>query len=220
MLEVLLLVITLAFADAVNPLTIAGALYIATSDAPHAPGVAFTGGVFAAYTGGGAVLLLGPGQLLDDLTAGSQSTTFHLGSLVAGAMLLIVAVVLARRRRPRPHVMSVQKRLTARSALALGASVTLLDLPTAFPYFAAIGAIAESRATIAGQLLMLLVFNLIYALPLVVIVAARALAGERALRVLRRSRALIDRVAPRIVSALTAVTGGALMWRGAAGILA
>jgi hypothetical protein len=41
--------------------------------------------------------------------------------------------------------------------LALGASVTLFDLPTAFPYFAAIGAIAASRATIAGQPLMLLV---------------------------------------------------------------
>ncbi|MGI8715389.1 MAG: GAP family protein [Solirubrobacteraceae bacterium] len=220
MLEVLVLVIALALADAVNPLTIAGALYIATSDAARPAGVAFTGGVFTVYAGGGAVLLLGPGQLLDDLTAGAQSTTFHAGSLVAGALLLIVAVVLARRRRARPHVMSVQKRLTARSALALGASVTLLDLPTAFPYFAAIGAIAESRATVAGQLLMLLAFNLIYALPLVVIVTARALAGERALRVLRRSRELIDRVAPRIVSALTAVTGGALIWRGAAGILA
>jgi hypothetical protein len=106
-LEALLLVITLAFADAVNPLTIAGALYIATSDEPHAPGVAVTGGVSTVYAGDGAVLLLGPGQLLEDLTAGSQSTAFH-GSLVAGAMLLIVAVVLARRRRPPPRVISVQ----------------------------------------------------------------------------------------------------------------
>jgi cytochrome c biogenesis protein CcdA len=96
----------------------------------------------------------------------------------------------------------------------------MLDLPTAFPYFAAIGAIAGSGASVPAELVLLLAFNLIYVLPLVTIAAARAFAGERAQRWLRDSHEHVNRIAPRVVSALTAVTGVALIWRGADGVLA
>jgi hypothetical protein len=67
---------------------------------------------------------------------------------------------------------------------------------------------------------LLLAFNLIYVLPLVIIAAARAFAGERAQRRLRDCRELVNRIAPRVVSGLTGITGVVLIWRGADGVLA
>jgi cytochrome c biogenesis protein CcdA len=218
-LEVILIVMSLAVADAINPLTIAAAVYLASMEGPRAPAVAFAAGVFGVYFVGGTALALGPGRLLAGVAASSQSTVFHTGSMIAGVILIVVALVLARRQQTtRLNLTATQ--LSARAALGLGASVTMLDLPTAFPYFAAIGAIANSGASIPAELVLLLTFNLIYVLPLVIIAAARAFAGERAQRRLRDSHELVNRLAPRVVSGLTAITGVALIWRGADGVLA
>jgi cytochrome c biogenesis protein CcdA len=218
-LEVALVVVSLAVADSINPLTIAAAVYLACADGPRAPAVAFAAGVFGMYALGGAALVVGPGQLLDGIAASSESAAFHTGSVIAGTGMVVVALILVRRRQTvRLTLPSGQ--LSTRSALVLGGSVTLLDLPTAFPYFAAIGVIAHSGAAIPSQLLLLLAFDLIYVLPLLLIAAARALVGKRAQRRLSASRELVTRAAPRVLGGLTAVTGVALIWSGAAGVLA
>ncbi|MGB0094674.1 MAG: GAP family protein, partial [Solirubrobacteraceae bacterium] len=129
------------------------------------------------------------------------------------------ALVLARRQQTT-RLNLTATRVSMRAALGLGVSVTVLDLPTAFPYFAAIGVIASSSESVPAELVLLLAFNLIYVLPLVMIAAARAFAGERAQQRLRDWRERVNRFAPRVVSGLTAVTGMALIWRGADGVLA
>lgn len=102
------------------------------------------------------MLILGPGQLLDTASAGSGTRGFHIISITLGAALLIAAVVLFRRRRHTVKAGSAVARLDARSALALGAGVTALDLPTAFPYFAAI---VGSDVATGSQLALLVAFT-------------------------------------------------------------
>ncbi len=219
MLEVLLLVVSLALADSVNSVTIAVALYLAGDDRFRSRVAGFAAGVFAVYALGGVVLVLGPGQLLDTVVSSSETRGFQIASIALGAASLIVAVVLFLRRNSTDLTVAVE-RLSPRSALALGASVTALDLPTAFPYFAAIATIAGSGLSTGHQLALLLTFNVIYVLPLTVILAARILAGQRSERLLRRSRTLIDRAAPALLVMMTAVTGGVLILRGVDGLLA
>ncbi len=110
-------------------------------------------------------------------------------------------------------------RLGPRSAFALGASVTVLDLPTAFPYFAAIAAIANSGAALPAQLALLGGFDLIYVSPLLAIAALPALAGHRWRAMAIRGRRAVDRFAAAAVAALTGLMGGALILRGAGGLL-
>ncbi len=134
-------------------------------------------------------------------------------------MSLVVAVVLFVRRDSTDLTVAVD-RLSPRSALVLGASVTALDLPTAFPYFAAIATIAGSGLSTGHQLALLLTFNVIYVLPLTLILLTRIVAGQRSERLLRRSRTLIDHAAPTLLVMMTAVTGGVLILRGVDGLLA
>lgn len=90
---------SLAIADAINPLTIAAAVYLASMEGPRAPAVAFAAGVFGVYFVGGTALVLGPGRLLAGVAASSQSTVFHAGSMIAGVILILVALVLGRRQQ-------------------------------------------------------------------------------------------------------------------------
>jgi cytochrome c biogenesis protein CcdA len=218
-LEVTLGVISLAVADSVNPVTIAVALYLASTEKSGSRLAGFAVGVFGVYALGGAVLILGPGQLLDSATTSSNTAAFHIASIGLGALLLIAAVVLFRRRHQTATAGAAVAQLDARSALALGAAVTALDLPTAFPYFAALAAIVGSGIATGSQLLLLAAFNVIYVLPLALILAARLIAGERCDPVLERARSIIDRVAPILLVALTAVSGGGLLVRGTDGLL-
>lgn len=161
---------------------------------------------------------LGPGQLLGGVSDSADTAAFDTLSLTTGGVLVIAALVLARHRHTG-NVLPVVQRLSTGSTVALGAAVTALDLPTAFPYFAAIGAVAESGVSTAGQLTLLVGFYLIYVPPLLLIAAARTIAGDRVGRLLTPARGGLDRVAPRVASGLTAVTGAVLICSGASGLL-
>jgi cytochrome c biogenesis protein CcdA len=218
--EVLLLVISLGLADAVNPVTIGVALYLASSDHPRPRLAGFTAGVFGVYALGGVLLLLASRQLLEPVIASSNSHGFHTASIAGGAVMLGVALVLFRRRDGRGAGLSRRvERLGPRSAFVLGAVVTAVDLPTAFPYFGAITAIAGSGEAIGAQFGLLVTFNAIYVLPLAAILAARMFAGSRRLPVLARARALVDASAATILAALTAASGAVLVLRGSGGLL-
>lgn len=218
MLEITLLVVSLALVDSVNPLTIAVALYLGSDERPHARVAAFAAGVLGVYGLGGAALLLGPAQLLATAVSSSDTRAFHTVSVAAGAGMVLLALVIMRRGRAASLTAAVD-RLSPRSALALGATVTVLDLPTAFPYFGAIAALANSGGPVGGQVALLAVFNLIYVLPLIVIAALPAIAGGRWRALVGRVRLALDRVAPAAVAGLTALMGGALIVRGADGLL-
>jgi cytochrome c biogenesis protein CcdA len=217
-LEITLLVGSLALADSVNPVTIAVSLYLASGGRPHVRVAAFAAGVLGVYGVGGAALLLGPGQLLGAAISGSDTRAFHTGSIVVGAVLVLAALEIMR-RGPAAGLTAVMDRLGTRSALALGASVTVVDLPTAFPYFAAIAAIANAGGSVGTQIALLASFNLIYVLPLGVIAVLPALGGRRWRTLAGRARTAADRFTPAVVSALTAVMGGALIVRGADGLI-
>lgn len=75
MLSIALLVVSLAVADALNPVTIAVALYLATGNRSRV--VLFLAGVFGVYLLGGAALLLGPGQLLGTAVSSSSTPALH-----------------------------------------------------------------------------------------------------------------------------------------------
>src|SRR5579884_3233023 len=61
------LMISIGLADSLNPSTIAPALYLAASEHPRRRVAEFTVAVFLVYLLGGALIALGPGQLIRSL---------------------------------------------------------------------------------------------------------------------------------------------------------
>ena len=218
MIAITLLVASLAVADSVNPVTIAVAVFLSARPDAVRRLAGFAVGVFIVYLAGGAVLVLGPGELLRTAVDGAHSRGFHVVSIALGALIIAVAgLIWATRGQfvgrdlsasvPRPG-----------SALALGAMVTAVDLPTAFPYFAAIAAIVGSDVGLVGQLALLAMFNALYVLPLCGILLLRLLAGERSTAPLARASRLIERFAPFVLVALALAVGVGLVVRGASGL--
>jgi cytochrome c biogenesis protein CcdA len=219
MLAAAALVAALGVADSINPVTILVAMYLASGpDAARRLG-GFTAGVFIVYLLGGLALLLGPAELLRGALAGVEIPGADAAALVAGAALVVVAVAVWTRRTRLARVGLPDGLTRPGSALALGAVVTVLDLPTAFPYFGAIAVIVSADVTTVAQVTLLVMFNLLYVLPLALVLVAHLALGARCHAVLARVRAAVERVAGPLLAAGAGVAGVALIARGAGGVL-
>jgi len=214
------LMITIGLADSLNPSTIAPALYLASGRRPRSQVAEFTLSVFLVYLVGGALIALGPGQLLRSILPHPDYEDRAVAEIVAGVLLIVASVVIWRSRgrlgtRGLPR--TSERR---RSGVLLGATITAVELPTAFPYFAAIAAIVGSRLGLARQLLLLLLFNACFVLPLLVILGILLFAGDRADPILSRGRAVLERRWPHFLAVLIFLVGLFALLLGGTGLAA
>ncbi|MGB0091910.1 MAG: GAP family protein, partial [Solirubrobacteraceae bacterium] len=114
--------ISVGLADSLNPSTVGPALYLATVRNRVWRVTQFTIGVFSVTFAGGLVLTIGPGRLLLGLVPHPQGTVRHVIELVAGVVLLIVAVALWRGRRSLARRELPGRSGSGGSALIAGAS--------------------------------------------------------------------------------------------------
>ncbi len=187
MLRVLVLVVSIAVADALNPATVVPALYYATTENGRNRVAAFAAAFFAVNIVGGFILVLGPGQLLLNAIARPSDTAKFTVEIVAGAGLLVLgAILMARGPRVPAAPEPVAPPAGGRGAGVVGASLAALELPTALPYFAAIAAIVGSGVGLTSQLVLVGVFNVVFIAPVLAILVALSVAGPRIEPTLRR----------------------------------
>jgi cytochrome c biogenesis protein CcdA len=217
MLALIALVVSIGAADALNPSTLAPALFFAVGPRGRRDVAGFTFGIFAVSLAGGLALAFGPGQVLLTRVSKPSPHTVHLIELVAGGVALPVAAVLwharahfaARLARTQP---------SGRSALLLGAGIMAVELPTAVPYFAAIAAIVESGHSDSTQIVLLLLYNAAFVAPLVLLLVILALTGVRGAQIAARARLQLDVWAPRIAPAALVVASVVLLTLGLIGL--
>jgi cytochrome c biogenesis protein CcdA len=220
MVRLLGLVISIGLADSVNPSTIAPALYLAVGDRPRTRVIEFTIAVFVVYLAGGALIALGPGELLRTSLPHVHRTIRYVAEVVAGVLLIAAAAFLWIRRERLEARGLPRANPERRSSVLLGATITVVELPTAFPYFAAIAAIAGSGLDPIRQLVLLVVFNVCFVLPLLAIVATLTFSGDRAERVLVRCRNFLERRWPAVLAALLLIIGVVAVVLGGTGLAA
>jgi cytochrome c biogenesis protein CcdA len=220
MLRLLILVTSIGLADSVNPSTIGPALFLAAGDKPRARVAEFTASVFVVSLAAGVLIALGPGELIRSAIpdVDIRRTYRYVAEVVAGVVLLVAAATIWVRR----------DRLVARglpaanpkrsSSILLGATIVLVELPTAFPYFAAIAATIASGFGPVRQLILLIAFNVAFTLPLLGIEAAVTLGGDHADRILARCRSFLERRWPHVLAVLITLVGVLALLFGATGL--
>jgi cytochrome c biogenesis protein CcdA len=218
MLRLLGLVISIGLADSMNPTTIAPALYLASGRDARKNVTQFTVATFAVFGLGGALILLGPGQALLAIVPKPGATAQHIAELVAGAVMLGAAAVLWRRRETLARRELPTPKTQGRSSAVLGLTISVVELPTAFPYFAAIAAIVGSGYDLGRQLLFLALYNVCFVLPLLLIIATLTVAGDRAAEILTRARRFLQRHWPKLLAALALLAGVFVTLLGATGL--
>ena len=104
--------------------------------------------------------------------------------------------------------------MTASQAFLAGAGMTIVGLPGAVPYLAAIDLILRSDQTTRQEVMVLVVYNIVFVAPLAAIVALTLVLGERSQRLLHNIRGFFDRWGQRLIVSLMLVLGALLIMDG------
>ncbi|HEY2217260.1 MAG TPA: GAP family protein, partial [Solirubrobacteraceae bacterium] len=207
MLRLIGIVISIGLADSINPSTVAPALYMAAQPRPRRPLAQFTAGVFLVYFVGGLLIALGPGELVLSLVPKPDQLTRHVLEVLAGVVLIAVAVLLWLHRDRLGHKQLPTFSSQGRASWLLGATIMAVELPTAFPYFGALAAVMGSNVDFARKIFLILLFNVCFILPQLAMLALLTFAGPRAEAQLARVSAFLQRRWP-VLLALVAIVAG------------
>jgi cytochrome c biogenesis protein CcdA len=219
MLRLAGVVIAVGLADSLNPSTVGPAMYLAAATKGALRVMLFAIGVFTVNLAAGIVLTLGPGRLLRGLVPHPERTGRHVIELVAGVVLLAVAVALWLRRRSLARRALPMRSGSSGSALIAGGLIAAVELPTAMPYLAVIAAVVASSANAPQAIGLLALYCVAFVAPLLVIVATLLVAGERAERWLQEGSAWLQRRWPVVLASLLLLVGSGLTVLGGAGLL-
>jgi hypothetical protein len=213
-----ILVLSVAAIDSLNPSTVVPAAVLALGERPARQLALFTLGVFAASTAGGLVLLFAVGRSVVARFAHPSLHTRHILELAIGIALLLVAGLLwLLRDRLRTHLGRTPA-AGGRSALLLGAGIMAIELPTAFPYFAAILATLGAVHGAVGQTVFILFYNLVFVAPLLALTLLVAVTGHRYRGRIGRISTLIRTHGPDFLPPGIAIIGCALVAIGIHGL--
>jgi cytochrome c biogenesis protein CcdA len=218
MLRLLGLVVSIGLADSLNPSSVGPALYFAAGPHPRRDVAQFTAAVFGVYLVGGLIIALGPGQLLLGLIPHPSRRVSYILEIVAGVAMLTAAVFLwgYRDRLARPR----ERRFNARgrSSALVGVTITVVELPTAFPYFAAIAAIVGSGYGAVQQVVYIVIFNICFIAPLLAMLLILTIAGANAQRLLQSGRDKLQKRWPAVLSVVALVAGLFVIFLGTTGL--
>jgi cytochrome c biogenesis protein CcdA len=219
-LATLLVVAGIAAVDSLNPTTIGPALLFTMSPKPVRNVLEFAAGFFLVNLAGGILLVLGPGKWLLSLVPHPKPHAKHLLEIAGGVVLLGLAAGLwaGRRRLAKPEP-SARGTVRSGSAFVTGAGIALAELPSALPYFAAIAAIVAADLHTAADLALLLVFNVIFVAPVLIIAGAIARAPSLRTSLIEPLRTWLSTQWPKLAAVLVAAGGVSLLAVGIGGLL-
>jgi cytochrome c biogenesis protein CcdA len=219
-LATLLVVVGIAVVDSINPTTIGPALLLTMSKRPVVSVLEFAAGYFAVNVLGGLLLVFGPGQLLLTLLPHPSAHRKHVLELVGGLVLLVAAAVLwvARGRLASSGLDEGSLAERRGPAFLTGAGIALAELPTAFPYFAAIAAIVAADPGFVTRIALVVIFNVVFLAPVLAIAVSIRLFPSVHGKVLDPLRRWLTREWPRLLASIVAAAGLALTAVGAVGL--
>jgi cytochrome c biogenesis protein CcdA len=164
--------IAIAALDSLNPSAIALQVYLLGTTKPIPLSIAFVIGIFFAYWTSGLLAVLGLDRLIQTVIVNSgfslSTPLFYIIQFLTGIILLIVGIVLRIPNQSEP--VKAPKKLNLARTFLLGMSVTILELPTALPYFAAIEQIVRANLDLLSTMSILAMYNLIFVLPPIALV--------------------------------------------------
>lgn len=205
-------IIGLGLLDSLNPFSIAAMALVLTGTRPLVLGSVFIFTTFAIYLAAGFASFAGWAAILAQFVPLIPTWVLDVGLGAIGFICLGAAWFMWAKRASPGSAMADLVRTSIVGTALYAASSTISDLPTALPYFAAIAVLAEAKLSVAGTTALLLVYNLCYVAPLVLLLGVR-LSGKAGVdQGFAKIKTLVDWSFRYLVPPLTACLGIYCLW--------
>jgi threonine/homoserine/homoserine lactone efflux protein len=207
MLELLPSLFPILLVDVLNPVLFAMLVFAAGSSRPVENSAAMLLGHTAAYFVAGVAVAHGIEQVSERL-ANPHRVDFVISGLV-GLGLLWMAVPTKKNGAPRADEPGWE--LTPMKCFGFGAVVNFVGIPFALPYFAVVDQILKANLATAESFTVLAIYNVLYALPFMIVPLTVAVSGESARPLLRKINAVLTKTSDFLMPWMFGLLGLALV---------
>ena len=200
----------LAVVDSVNPSAIAITLVLLSLNRGAAQPLIYVGAIAATYFTLGLMLLFGVQSLWPSAGDFFETRVGFVVQSAVGAALLVYSF----RSPDRPSAPTPPATGAWVALIGLGMTVTAMELPTAIPYFGAIALLTNMDVPVAGRVVLLAAYNLVFVLPPLALIAGHYLMRGAVDQRYAELRARLERGAGETARWIAGLLGGALLLTG------
>jgi cytochrome c biogenesis protein CcdA len=221
MLLLLTSIIILALIDSLNPSTVAAQVLLLALKKPVSRVISFILGTFVMYIAFGFVIIFILGEPIKGFFYELGSTDYLI-LLAIGIALIAVGTILGLKRyigkegrsksegyvkKAMAPMMAMLKTLNPVHTFFFGMASTAFDLPTSAFYFVALASLLEAGVGPFETTSLLILYNLLYILPLIVILLIYMIARDRSGPLMNRINKLIGEWSGRLVISILICIG-------------
>jgi cytochrome c biogenesis protein CcdA len=209
--SLILILIPILLTDVVNPVLLAAVIFALGSKKPLINANAVLFGWLILYFIAGIILALGL-ESISEFLANPRPIDFYI-EIVVGVLLVWLALRCFKKEDPRKKEKDFGEAdaLKTSTAFWTGASINLIGLPFAIPYFAAIDQILKSDLDWSPAVMALLIYNLLYILPFTLLILVRYVYKEKSDHLFASINEKMEKLGNIILPLLLLLIGGALM---------
>lgn len=207
MSELLPTLFPILLVDILNPVLFAVLVFAAGSKRAITNSSALLIGHTLAYFFAGVAISYGMEQV-----AGRLANPHRIDFILSGVVGLgLLWMVVRTKKDGAPVADEPEWELTPAKCFGFGAIVNFIGIPFALPYFAVIDQILKAGLSTVESFTTLAIYNIVYALPFLVVPAMLAVSGERAKPFLERINNFIARAADILMPWMLGLLGLALL---------
>jgi cytochrome c biogenesis protein CcdA len=181
----------LGLVDSLNPATMIAVVFLLSTAQPLPRTLSFLLGVGATYFLCGLLIHLGFGAVFDYVQNFFKGTGGYVAKAVLGVVLVGFSLYL--HYKPQHNSFKTPASIHPTATFVFGVVSTISDMPTAFPYLVALERISTVSPDILTTLLLLVYYNILYALPALVLLFSYLLAQRHAETVIEAIKAFFQR---------------------------
>ncbi len=197
--------------DILNPVLLAGVIFGLGSRRPFLNSTLLLLGWFVTYFAAGILLALGLDAIIDFFK--TPRPIDFVVETVLGLLLIGLGVYVARtgQRQKKKKEFDDADTLSAGTSFGIGASINLIGMPFAIPYFAVLGQILKADLDWMGALMVLLIYNLLYVLPFSLLIFIRLIYRQESDVLFKSISDGMERLSGVVMPILLFLLGGALL---------
>ena len=204
MIELWATLLPILLADVINPVLFAFMVYAVGTQRPLINSSAALLGHTASYLLFGITLAFAF-EAISQRIANPKPMDYGIG-LVIGVLLLWVAWK-SRGGTGDKSKSAGTTGLTPLKAFGIGAVINLVGLPFALPYFAALDQLLKADLSVTSSITVIVIYNIGYALPFLIVPALAYTLGERSRPVLATINDKVDRASAILMPLMLGIVG-------------
>lgn len=186
-LSIVLSIAALALVDSINPVELAAGIFLFTTKKPIARFLPYTIGIFFFHLIVGFIFYYGFHFILD-LHIFDSHIFDRIIELIGGIVLICLGILMKKKNKIKTQAIASPSPL---STFLLGIGITASAIPTSAAYYSALGIIANDKLGFDSLGLLLLMYNLIFVLPLFILLAIYLIFQDKSQAIFEKVRNFI-----------------------------